>query len=80
MEPLQISLPADLRAYVDSQTSRGEHASAEAFICALVAREQAQSELESYLAAGLESGEATPLTADDWSSLRARVRDSLGQV
>jgi len=38
-----------------------------------------KGEVEALLIQGLQSGPATPMTADDWVALRERVEEKLGQ-
>jgi len=72
MTTMNISLPDDLKEFVDLKIQSG-YSSASEYIRELLRNAQKQAareNLESALLAGLESGPATPLTDKDWKTLR----------
>lgn len=72
MTTMNISLPDDLKEFVDRQI-QGGYSSASEYIRELLRNAQKQAareNLESALLAGLDSGPATPLTDKDWKTLR----------
>ena len=79
---LNVSLTAPLRAFVDQQVAGGEYRTASEYIRELVrqARKHAADQrLEALLLEGLESGEARPMTADDWTEMRHELKRRLAK-
>jgi antitoxin ParD1/3/4 len=74
MTIMNISLPDSLHDFVLDQVAKGRYSSASEYIGELVRAERAQASLETEVVEGLQSGEATPMTSDDWNELRRRVR------
>jgi antitoxin ParD1/3/4 len=80
MATLEISLPDDMRAFVESQAAREGHESVGEYIRALIReaqRRRARQELEAKLLEGLESGPDVEMTREDWASLRAEALEGL---
>ena len=80
MTTMNISLPEEMKAFIDSQIAAGGYASASEYVCTLVRdaqRHQAKQALEDKLREALESGPATPMTKEDWAALRRRALDEL---
>lgn len=80
MDSMNISLPEPLKRHVDEQIAAGSYSSASEYVRTLIREDQkrkAQERLEALLLEGLE-GMESPLTKDDWASIRkealARVR------
>lgn len=76
MTTLNISLPENLKAFIEDQVSSGSYSTASEYIRMLVreALERTSREtLESKLLAALGQ-EAEEMRREDWDSLRARVR------
>jgi len=72
MATIAISLPAHLKSFVDSQVTAKGHVSRSEYIGLLVQKaylEQHHEQIEKLLLEGLDSGPATPLTADDWKDI-----------
>jgi len=72
MTSMNISLPDDLKDFVDQQIQAG-YSSASEFVRELIRNAQKQAareKLETLLLDGLDSGPATPMTDDDWKALR----------
>jgi len=80
MTTLQITLPEDLRAFIESQVAQGDFDTASDYIHALILRAQKNQEhLETLLLEGIQSGEATPMTSEGWNDLRSRVQEQARQ-
>ena len=78
MTDICISLPDELRQFVQSQVASGRYEDENEYIRALIARARRRhSRLESLLIEGLESGEPTEVTAETWDDLRKQVRSTL---
>jgi antitoxin ParD1/3/4 len=66
MSTLQLTLPDEVKHFVDEQVARGGFGNADEYVCALLRREKesaGRDHLRGLLQAGLESGE--PLEIDD---------------
>jgi antitoxin ParD1/3/4 len=77
---ITISLPEHLKQFLDAQVASGRSTSSSDFIQSLLDEEekrQARERVEALLQAGLDSGPAMPMTAENWDSLRQRVHDRL---
>ena len=72
MTSMNISLPEDMKAFIDAQLNREGYASASEYLRGLIRdaqRRQARRDLEAKLLEGLE-GPATEMTREDWESIR----------
>jgi antitoxin ParD1/3/4 len=77
MTSMNISLPDSMRQFVEVQVSKGGYRTISEYFRELVRgdkKRQAQEQLEQLLIAGLNSGEATPMTEQDWTEIRAEVK------
>ena len=80
MASLNISLPAPLREWIESQIKGGRYGNASEYVRELIRRDQerqAQQRLEQVLLEGVTSGKASPLTKQDWAELRTDVAERL---
>ncbi|MSP59726.1 MAG: type II toxin-antitoxin system ParD family antitoxin [Myxococcales bacterium] len=76
MATMNISIPADMRSFVEEETSRGGYASTSEYLRAIIRKEREARERESLerkLEEGLASGPATPWMAADRKRLRKRL-------
>ena len=81
MPTMNISLPENLKAFVESQVQSGDYSSVSEFMRRLVRREQKErdrEQLELRILEGLGSGEATEVTPEMWNKLRQRLRKREG--
>ena len=79
MESMNISLPAPLKASVDSQISTGRYSNANEYVRELICadrKRKAEEVLESLLPEGLK-GEETIMTRADWQEIR---QEAMAQV
>lgn len=74
MATLNISMPDEMRAYIESRVSTGEYQSASDYLRDLIRHDRAET--ERLLAEGLESGTARPL---DMAALKKRAQAVLEQ-
>jgi antitoxin ParD1/3/4 len=74
MTTMNISLPEQLKAFVDEQVARGAYSSTSEYVRELIRRDHERSRLRDLLLAGAES--PTDLDVDDafFSALRERAR------
>lgn len=87
MSTMNISLPDEMRAWVESQVRGGEFSSASEYFRQLVRearaqkerdeRERKKAELEALLIEGLESGPAVPMDKTWWDTLLSDVDEKL---
>jgi antitoxin ParD1/3/4 len=80
MTTMNISLPDEMKSFVETQMAEEGYASASEYLRALIREAQkrrAKQALEAKLIEGLESGPATPMTREDWAALRAEAIDGL---
>ncbi|MCK4343042.1 MAG: type II toxin-antitoxin system ParD family antitoxin [Phycisphaerae bacterium] len=77
MTTMNISLPEEMKTFVDEQVAKGGFSTASEFIRALLrdAQKRADDErLEQLLLEGLDSGPATEMTQADWDRLEENAR------
>lgn len=75
--PVNIELPAPMRAWVEAQARAGGYATISDYVCHVLEAEHRRSlraSVDEQLQAGLDSGPATPMTADDWQRIRLEGR------
>ena len=78
METMNIALPETLKTFVQHQVEHGGYSSVSEYMRELIRadqRRQALASLETEIVKGLESGESTPMTAEDWQALRQALRE-----
>jgi antitoxin ParD1/3/4 len=78
MTTMNISVPDEMKAFVEAQMAQEGYASASEYLRALIRdaqKRQAKRELEAKFREALESGPATPMTRDDWDELERNVRE-----
>lgn len=76
MTTMNISLPDDMKTFIDGQIAREGYASASEYVRALIREEQkrqARLDLEAKLAEGLE-GPSVLMTREDWDGIRRDAR------
>jgi antitoxin ParD1/3/4 len=75
---MNISLPENLKEFVESQVQSGDYSSVSEFMRTLVRREQKdrdREQLELRILEGLGSGDAVEVTPAMWNQLRQRLRE-----
>lgn len=78
MATMNISLPDNLKNFVEMEVSEGGYSTTSEYFRMLLREAQerkAKARLEALLVEGLNSGEATPMTEDDWTDIRREVRE-----
>jgi antitoxin ParD1/3/4 len=79
MTSMNISLPEELKAYIEQQTKSGYSTPSE-FVRELIRGDQkrrAKEQLKLFLLEGLDSGEPLPVTPAFWAELK---RDALAKL
>ena len=80
MTSMNISLPESMKAFIEEQVAAGGYGTTSEYLRALIREDQkakARSRLAALLQEGIDSGPATPMTAEDWEGLRRRVHEQL---
>ena len=80
MTTMNISLPEEMKTFVEAQMRQEGYASASEYLRALIREDQkrrARQALEGKFQEALESGPATPMTREDWVALRAEAIEGL---
>jgi antitoxin ParD1/3/4 len=80
VKSINISLPDAMRDYVEEQVANGSYSTISEYFRELVRQDRerkAQDRLEALLLEGLASGQATPMTAQDWQDIRQAVRERI---
>ena len=78
MEMMNIALPKSLKEFAQQRVAEAGYSSVSEYVRELIRADQqsAQKErLEAEILKGLASSESVPMTAQDWNSLRATIRD-----
>lgn len=73
MQTMNISLSEQLKAFVDNQVESGRYSSVSEYVRELIRgdeKRKAQEKLEALLLDGLQSGESTGMTRQDWRDIR----------
>lgn len=82
MKSINISLPDTMRAYVEEQVAQGGYSSVSEYFRELVRQDQkhrAKERLETMLLEGLNSGDATEITAQNWEDMRQTIRERMNE-
>ncbi len=77
METMNISLPAEMKAFIEAEMAEEGFASPSDYLLSLVREAQrcrAKQALEAKLLEGLE-GPAVEMTAEDWDSIEQEAQD-----
>lgn len=74
MTTIPVELPEDLQQFVEATVQRGQFATANEYIVALIdAARNKRSEIETALIEGLQSGPAEEWTSQEWADIKQRV-------
>ncbi|MDZ8106974.1 MAG: type II toxin-antitoxin system ParD family antitoxin [Nostoc sp. DedQUE12a] len=82
MKAINISLPDTMQAYVERQVAEGRYSSVSEYFRELVRQDQkqvAQERLETMVLEGLNSGDATEMTIQDWEDMRQTIRGKINK-
>ncbi len=78
MTTMNISLPDELKEFIDRQVAEGGYGSSSEYIRELIRRARTQAarrRLEAQLLKGINSGPAQDFTPEDWKDLRRHARE-----
>ena len=78
MATMNISIPDEMKAFVEEQTAKKGFGTVSEYMRDLIRgvqlRQAERQRVDALLLAGLESGPATPLTPEDWESIRQEIQ------
>lgn len=77
MSTMNISLPEDLKAFVDAQVTQGGYGTNSEYLRELIRRDRDRQRLRDLLLAGAACAPDAPADADYFEDLRAGVRKRL---
>ena len=80
MQTMNISLPDQMKEYVDEHVRAGRYSSVSEFVRNLIRADQkrkAEEQLESLLLASMKSGEASNMSRQDWEAIRREALNRL---
>jgi len=80
MTTMNISVPDEMKKFVETQMAQEGYASASEYLRALIRdaqKRRAKRELEAKFREALESGPATPMTREDWDSIEHEALERL---
>jgi antitoxin ParD1/3/4 len=79
MATMNISLPDDMKAFVEAEAARKGFGTVSEYMRAVIRETQAKtakrSQVDTLLVEGLDSGPATPFTAEDWESIHRTLAE-----
>jgi antitoxin ParD1/3/4 len=73
MQTMNISLPDQLKDFIDEQVGSGRYSTVSEYIRELIRgdeKRKAQEKLEALLLDGIQSSEPTQMTREDWEEIR----------
>ena len=76
MQTMNISLPDQLKEFVEGQVGSGRYSSVSEYVRDLIRDDEsrkAREKLEALLVEGIQSGEASEMTRQDWSDIRTEA-------
>lgn len=80
MATMNISLPEEMKSFIEGQMAQGGYASASEYLRSLIRdaqKCQAKQALEAKFREAVESGPAKPMTKKDWAALRREALKGL---
>ena len=80
MQTMNISLPVQLKEFVDGQVGSGRYSSVSEYVRDLIRNDEkrnAQAKLEAMLMEGIQSSEPSEMRPEDWADIR---REAVKQI
>ena len=78
MSTINLSVPEEMKSFVESEVSRNGFATVEEYLRSLIReaqRRQARQTLDSKLIEALESGPSAEMTREDWESIETEAME-----
>lgn len=82
MQTMNISLPEQLKEFVELQVGAGRYSSVSEYVRHLIREDEkhaARNKLESLLLEGIQSGQPSELTRQDWEEIRTAALNRLAE-
>ena len=82
MTSINISLPDSMQTYIEEQVAQGGYSAVSEYFRELILKDQkrqASERLQGMLLEGLESGNPTAMTEENWMEIRQAVRSRISQ-
>lgn len=82
MDTMNIALPENMKQFVHQQVAKGGYSSVSEYIRDLIRSDQrgkARAALEVEVLKGIQSGDASAMTDEDWRDIRSEVRSRHAQ-
>ena len=79
MATMNISLPDELKQFVDQQVSEGAYGSSSEYLRELIRKQRDVEKLRGMLLDGFNSGPDEPVTPDTFRQMREELRDRLAK-
>jgi antitoxin ParD1/3/4 len=76
MATMNVSLPEELKEFVETQVQEHGYVSSSEFLRELIRREQDRARLRGLLLQGMESGPGSEINSDYFDRLRQGIRES----
>jgi len=76
MATMNVSLPEELKEFVETQVEEHGYVSSSEFLRELIRREQDRARLRGLLLQGMESGPGSEINSDYFDRLRQGIRES----
>jgi len=76
MQTMNISLPGQMKEFVVEQVGSGRYSSVSEYVRELIRndeRRRSQDKLEAMLLEGIQSGESSEMTREDWADIRRKA-------
>ena len=78
MDTMNIALPQNMKQFVQEQVAKGGYSSVSEYVRDLIRtdqKEKIRAALEAEVLKGLNSGDSTPMTDQDWQQIRGEIRE-----
>ncbi|MDI1254098.1 type II toxin-antitoxin system ParD family antitoxin [Thermomonas sp.] len=79
MATMNISLPDELKGFVDAQVAEGGYGSSSEYLRELIRRQRDVEKLRAMLLEGFNSGPATPMEPEFFDRMRQRAKKRTSQ-
>lgn len=76
MATMNVSLPDELKKFVEAQVDEHDYVSSSEFLRELLRREQDRTQLRALLIQGMESGSGSEMNDSYFERIRERIRNS----
>ena len=79
MAILKVSMPDDLKQFIEAQVSARGYSSRSEYLCELVSRQRDVEKLRNLLLEGANSGPGEVVTAESFQRMREKLREHLAK-